>query len=90
MLEVKLEHDVVFVSYDVVSVFSKMSITEVCEIIRLWSLHDKTIKKHTKLQMDDIISKVIPYIEGVSSERTYKVLKKHQVAMAMCPPITLS
>ena len=44
-----------FVSYDVVSLFTKTPIKEACEIIRKRLENDKTLKKRTNLNVDDIM-----------------------------------
>ena len=44
-----------FVSYDVVSLFTKTPIKEACEIIRKRLQNDKTLKKRTNLNVNDIM-----------------------------------
>ena len=55
MKEVKLEEDDMFVSHDVVSLFTNTSIPQSIEIISNKLKKDKTLKKRTLLAPEDIV-----------------------------------
>ena len=53
--EVKLEDDEMMASHDVVSLFTNTPIPEAMDIIRKRLVSDKSLKKRTNLQVDDIM-----------------------------------
>ena len=55
MTKLRVEEGESFVSYNVVSLFTKTPIKEACEIIRKRLENDKTLKKRTNLNVDDIM-----------------------------------
>ena len=54
MKKLRMEGDS-FLSYDVMSLFTKTPIKEACEIIRKRLENDKKLKKRTNLNVDDIM-----------------------------------
>ena len=63
MTKLRVEEGESFVSYDVVSLFTKTPIKETCEIIRKRLENDKTLKKRTNVNVDDIMELLIFVLE---------------------------
>ena len=63
MTKLTVEEGESFVSYDVVSLFTKTPIKEAFEIIRKRLENDKTLKKRTNVNVDDIMELLIFVLE---------------------------
>ena len=63
MTKLRVEEGESFVPYDVVSLFTKTPIKEACEIITKRLKNDKTLKKRTNLNVDDIMELLTFFLE---------------------------
>jgi len=59
MTKIRVGEEESFVSYDVVSLFTKTPIKEACEVIRKRLEKDTTLKKRTNLSIDSTVELLI-------------------------------
>ena len=76
-----------FVSYDVVSLFTKTPIKEACEIIRKSLENDKTQKKRTYLNVDDIME-LLKFVLETTYFRFEGQIYQQKFGVAMGSPVS--
>ncbi len=87
MKKEKLEEDEMFVSYDVVSLFTKTPIRQSLEVIQLRLTNDKTLKKRMKLSVDDIM-RLLKFALEPTYFRFGGEFYQQQIGVAMGSPVS--
>ena len=73
--------------YDVVSLFTKTQIKEACEIIRKRLENDKTLKKRTNLNVDDIME-LLKFVLETTYFRFEGEIYQQKFGVAMGSPVS--
>ena len=87
MTKLRVEEGESFVSYDVVSLFTKTPIKEACEIIRKRLENDKTLKKRTYLNVDDIME-LLKFVLETTYFRFEGEIYQQKFGVAMGSPVS--
>ncbi|KAI0232255.1 hypothetical protein LSAT2_017403, partial [Lamellibrachia satsuma] len=87
MTKLRVEEGESFVSYDVVSLFTKTPIKEACEIIRKRLENDKTLKKRTNLNVDDIME-LLKFVLETTYFRFEGEIYQQKFGVAMGSPVS--
>ena len=74
-------------SYDVVSLFTKTPIKEACEIIRKRLENDKTLKKRTNLDVDNIME-LLKFVLEMTYFRFEGEIYQQKFGVAMGSPVS--
>ena len=87
MTKLRVEEGESFVSYDVVSLFTKTPIKEACEIIRKRLENDKTLKKRINLNVDDIME-LLKFVLETTYFRFEGEIYQQKFGVAMGSPVS--